>query len=240
MGDKPQEPSNAANKEFCKYVGLFAIAVITLNLLIVCLLVFAIFFMPLKETTLKLPETGDEAKMRLILEHADTRNEPEIRVNINSITKKLTELEATVHKELKMKVGKLEDRLNDNDIQKTCDEDESTCIHHDDNLKEMMNVLEKRIDTELKSKVAELEKHLDTKYTGQMSTKSESAQEYFMKKLAEMESRLTNGEMDKKLSELENRLDSVQDLLGEKKYVSMCFILECYHDDKDYCPICNL
>ena len=89
-------------------------------------------------------------------------------------------------------------------IKKTWDEDERTCIHHDDNLKEMMNVLEKRTDFELKSKLAESEKYLDTKYADQeTSTKSESAREYIMKKLAEMESRFTNVEIDKKLSELE-------------------------------------
>ena len=221
MDDKPQEPSKvASNQDFWKYLGLFAISVIALLvllLLIVCLLVFAIFFMPLKEMTLKLPETGDEAKMRTILEHhmgqADTSY-------IGEIMTKLTELEGTVHKELKMKVRKLEDRLNDNDIQTTCtcNEEETTRIYHDsDNLMKLMNELEQRVDSEMKAKLADLQVHT--------STEIESIEEGIMKKLAEQESSVTTDETEQKLFDFGERLDTFQALLGEKKYVSMHFIL---------------
>ena len=214
MDDKPQEPSKvASNQDFWKYLGLYAISVIALLvllLLIVCLLVFAIFFMPLKEMTLKLPETGDEAKMRTILEHhmgqADTSY-------IGEIMTKLTALESTVHKELKMKVRKLEDRLNDNDIQTTCNEEETTCMYHDDKLKKLMNELEQRLDSEMKAKPVHT------------STEIESIKEGIMKKLAEQESSVTRDETEQKLFDFGERLDTFQALLGEQKCVSMHFIL---------------
>ena len=227
MADKPQEPTwFVNNQDVRKYVCLFTIALFAFNSLFIC---FLIFVMPSKEMTLKLSDTGDESKTKIVLEHrvgdADTANNAGIHDNIDTIMTKFSKLEAEgkVYKELKMKIEKLEDRLNENHFQNACDETERTCNDHGDNFKTFMAEIKKDVDKEIKSKLAELEEHIDANELGQKSsTDSGSTREYFMKKLAEMESHFTTrDETKQKMTELEQRIDDVQALIDEKKPVSI-------------------
>ena len=227
MADKPQEPTWVRNnQDVRKYVCLFTIALIAFNSLFTC---FVMFVMPSKEITVKLFDTGDESKTKIILEHrvgdADTANNAGIHDNIDTIMTKLSKLEADgkVYKELKMKIEKLEDQLNENLFPNTCDEKESTCSDHGDNFKTFMTEIKKDVDMEIKSKLAELQIHIDANELGQKSsTDSGSTWEYFMMKLAEMESHFTTrDETKQKTTELEQRIDDVQALIDEKKPVSI-------------------
>ena len=84
-----------------------------------------------------------------------------------------------------------------------------------------MSEAKERIDSEIKSKLVELKKHMDVNYLGQ---KASQDIESFMKKLAEMESRFTTrlgDEIEQKLSELEQRLNTGKAIENEKKHVSI-------------------
>ena len=218
MADKPQEPIQAANyQDVRKYLCLFTIAIIASNSLFIGCIVFV---MQSKEMTVKFSDSENEAKMTSIQKHhvdnAETRDGD--RIDIGDLWKKISELEGKYYKELKMKIEKVEDRVNENLFyQNTCDENESTFNNCDENFKTMVIEVKKEIKEELTTKLSELEKQING--LGQkVTTDSESLRNFFTKKVAEMEGRFaTRAETEARLSELEKRLNSDQARVNDEK-----------------------
>ena len=179
MADKPQEPIQAANyQDIRKYLCFFIIAIIASNSLFIGCIVFV---MQSKEMTVKFSGSDTEAKLTSIHEHhvdnAETRDGD--RIDIGDLWKKISELEGKYDKELKMKIEKVEDRVNENENDKelkmkiekvedrvnenenTCDEKESTFNNCDENFKTMVIEVKKEIKEELTTKLSELEKQIN-------------------------------------------------------------------------------
>ena len=166
MEDKPEQPTKVPNNQYIwKCAALLAVVVIVLNLVIVCLLVFAIFVAPLRITTSK-SETENVMKMGALLDNfvgvTNHLNENEYRTQYQEIVKKIGEFESSVNQELKTIVGKLETRRDDNGIQKTCDKEDASCIYHE--LTKIAGNFENQlasIGNDMKTKLAELQVYFD-------------------------------------------------------------------------------
>ena len=131
------------------------------------------------------------------------------------IVTKFTELEG-----LKTKVGIIEDRLKDGQLQQTCHENEKTCTYK--SFKSFMVEMKEEIDNEMKKKLGDLETRIAHSNIQDQTASSgdESTREYLTKKLDELESRV-RAETEARLSDLEKRLKDVQAQVNDKKYVSI-------------------
>ena len=199
MTDKPQETTKVVrNKDVRKYFAIIA----SYSLFIACV----IFVMSSKEMTVKSlcnAEMGDSN-----------------RVHIEYILKIISEFEEKSCNELKMKIEKIEDRLNETLFQNTCDEKESKCFNFSKDCKTIMIGIKEDVKEALKEKLSELKNQIND-LGKKASPDSESVRNDFTKTVAQMESRFTTvAETGIKQSHLETLLDGVQASVKEKQVFS--------------------
>ena len=82
--DKPQDPTEkiSCKHMFWNYLVLINEPVIALNIVRVCLVVFGMFFMPLREITRKLSDTGNTTKKVITVENIDDAVNRQSKLNI--------------------------------------------------------------------------------------------------------------------------------------------------------------
>ena len=144
----------------------------------------------------------------------------EIRKNKDNLMQKLTEIKDIAHpfEELKLKVAKIESER----LQSFCESDKGNCIVHTDDLENVVNELEKHMESKIQTKIDELQKLLRMNYNDkdQMTiSEIEKNKEEIMKKLIEQSS--VNYEIEQKLDEFGVRLNNVQALVSQNRKVSI-------------------
>ena len=204
MADKPQEPTRVVrNQDVRKYFAIIA----SYSLCIACV----ILVMYSKEMTVK--SRSDKVEFNTEMGDSD-------RVHIDYILKIISEFEEKSCNELKMKIKKIEGRLNENLFQNTCDEKESKCFNFSKDCKTIMIGIKEDVKEALKVKLSELKVQING-LGKKAPPDSESVRSDFTKTVAQMESRFTTvAETGIKQSHLETLLGGVQASVKEKQVFS--------------------